>query len=520
MTRVAGSDAFWAADTQVPLLRESIGEVLRDRAAQSGARAALLWPADDDVETMSYAELLVAAEGVARSLLVTSRPGDRVAVWSSNSVEWVILEYACALAGLVLTPFNTAWTDYEIEHALALTEPCLVFAGSDGRGGRLVERAQRLAPPASVIDLATLPDLPPAAEKALPPISADAPFLIQFTSGTTGRAKGALLSHRAALNAVHLRSCAGGDVNDHDVWLNAIPLHHMGGSISLVLGALVATGGYVVMERFDPDRTVRLLGPTGATRTGGVPTMLLAVLDHPDLGKDDVHIRAVSLGGASVPSSLVRRIQRDLGAVVAVIFGQSECPIVTTTNDTDDPETIATSVGRPVAQSDVKIVDPDTRDLLAIDVVGEVCVRSPIVMEGYYAMPDATSEVIDGEGFLHTGDLGSMDANGIITIRGRAREMIIRGGENIYPIEVESALLQHPAVANAAVLGIPDDKYGEQVGAAVCLAPGSTATPAELEAFVGERIAHFKVPRTWRFVDTFPLTASGKIRKVELADLW
>ena len=509
-------ESFWPADDRIEMLRDPIGVVLRERAERLGPHTALMWPDGDGVGRMSYAELLTVSDRVARGLAATAAPGDRVAVWSCNSVEWVVLLYASALAGTILTPFNTAWTDLEVEHAVSLTEPRMIFAGSDTRGGDLLGRAHELGASAIVAPLGGLSALPDR-DHELPEVAADDGFLIQFTSGTTGRAKGALLSHRAALNSGYFRSC-NGRADEHDVWLNPVPLHHIGGTCHLVLGALSVGGGYVVMERFDVAEQIRLLGLTGATRIGGVPTMLLALLDHPDATDATRQVVGVGLGGASVPPSLVGRIGRELGAVASIGYGQSECPMVTNTDPADDALTIATTVGRPSPHTTVKITEMSSGATVALETVGEVCVQSPLVMDGYFAMPEATAEVIDADGFLHTGDLGSMDDRGIVTIRGRAREVIIRGGENIYPIEVEDALLQHPAVVSVAVVGVPDDRYGEVVGAAVQLVPGTDVTTEQLEDFAASRVAHFKVPRHWRIVDEMPLTASGKIRKVELTD--
>jgi fatty-acyl-CoA synthase len=321
----------------------------------------------------------------------------------------------------------------------------------------------------------------------------------------------------AALNSGYFCSC-NGRADERDVWLNPLPLHHVGGTCSVVLGALSVGGGYVVMQRFDVAEQIRLLPLTGATRIGGVPTMVLALLDHPDAAPATRQVLAVALGGASVPPSLVERVRRELDAIPSVGYGQSECPMVTNTDPADDAVVIATTVGRPSPHTTVKIADLDSGATVPLGTVGEVCVRSPLVMDGYYAMPDATAEVIDADDFLHTGDLGSMDERGIVTIHGRAREVIICGGENVYPIEVEDALLQHPAVASSAVVAVPDDRYGEVVGAAILLVPGTQVAVDELEAFVATRVAYFKVPRHWCFVDEMPLTASGKIRKVDLTD--
>ena len=245
--------------------------------------------------------------------------------------------------------------------------------------------------------------------------------------------------------------------------------------------------------------------------------MLLAVLDRADAARTR-NIVSVGLGGTNVAPSLVLRVQQELDAVASITFGQSECPIISFTDASDDVDTIVNTVGRPVPHTDVKIAQPDSGVAVPLGAVGEVCVRSPLVMDGYFAMPEATAATIDAEGFLHTGDLGSMDPHGVITIRGRAREVIIRGGENIYPIEVENVLSAHPGVAGVAVLGVPDAKYGELVGAAVQRFPDATVTAGELEAFAATKLAAFKVPRVWRFVEQFPLTASNKIRKIDLSE--
>lgn len=512
-----GPLAHWPVDDSIPLLDESIGDVLRRHTAARGAHTAIMWETAEGLQRMSYAQLLDRVENVARWLLESAAPGDRIALWSKNNLESVVLQHASAMAGTILTPFNTSWTDFEVQHALDLVHPKVWFVGQDTRGISLLERAAALAGDRRLVKIGDLLTLQGRATTPLPEVTADAPFLIQFTSGTTGRAKGAVLSHRAALNGGYLRPATDG-ANESDVWLNPVPLHHVGGSCSIVLGALSVGGAYTVMDRHDTEITVRLLQPTRATRIGGVPTMLMDLLNHPRIagGGYSHSIRVISVGGASVPPSLIQRLTRELGATPAIGYGQSECPIITSTSMHDDAETIATTVGRPVYQAEVKIVDPDSRETLKIGEIGEVCVRSKLIMSEYYGMPEATAETIDAEGFLHTGDLGSMDGTGIIRIHGRAREVIIRGGENIYPAEVEDALLRHPAVQLAAVIGVDDPKWGQQVAAVIQFRPDQSATQDELREFAAQRVAHFKLPRHWHFVTGMPMTASGKIRKVEL----
>ncbi|MFB4308304.1 class I adenylate-forming enzyme family protein [Actinomadura sp. GTD37] len=495
------------------LLEESIGDVLKRRARVDGDRRAVLWEAGGALRQLTYGQLEARANAVAHGLR-DLEPGDRVAVWGRNSVEWVLLEYACALRGLVLAPLNTAWTNGEAAAAIELAEPSVVFTGEDGRGVPLEERAGLLAGGAGVRPLAELSgraDAPPSAVS----VPSDAPFLMQFTSGTTGRAKGALLSHRAVLNSAHLRERR--DLATGGVCLNSVPYHHIGGSLYVVLGALTSGGAFVVVDRFDPDQTVRLVALAGVTHLGGVPIMIERVLDRPGLRAAARTVETVALGGADISPRLVRRILDEVGATVLTTYGQSECPIITCSTPSDDPETLATTAGRPVEATEVRIVDQATGEAVAPGETGEILVRSPMVMKGYFRRPEHTAEVLPGDGFLRTGDLGSMDAGGNVVIRGRSREVIIRGGENIYPAEVEAALSEHPEVAACAVVGVADPDWGELVGASVVLR-GDPVDPKEFETFLSERISHFKIPRVWRLVDELPMTAAGKYRRVQVKE--
>ncbi|MBL7520714.1 acyl--CoA ligase [Frankia sp. CNm7] len=515
--------AAGAARTGDPLPDRAVGEQLRAQAAARADRPALAWAAGDDPEaprSLTYRELLRAAEVAAAGIARRARPGARVAVWAANGPEWVIVEHACALAGTVLVPLNTAWTDDEVAHALALTSPSLLFVGFDNRGVDLRARAAGLAGPSrgcDVVDLATVATRPPPVSFAPPAVRPPAPVRLQFPSGATGRAQGAPRSHRAALSAGHLRALTV-HADERDVWLNPVPLHHVGGSVVMLLAALASGGCYVAMSRFHPATQVALMRATGATRTGGVPTMFYALLDTPGFDRALAAVRSVGLGGTSVPPSLVERLQAH-GATVSVAYAQSECPMITQSDPAGDALHVATTVGVTVPHTDLRIVDPDGH-VVGRGEVGEVCVRSPLTMIGYWDMPDATDQVLDVDGFLHTGDLGSLDDQGVLRIHGRAREVIIRGGENVYPIEVEDFLLRHPAVDAVAVLAAPSERWGEDVAAVVRLSAPGAATAGDLTAFAATGLAHFKVPRHWRFVETFPLTASGKIRKTELLSLF
>jgi len=258
----------------------------------------------------------------------------------------------------------------------------------------------------------------------------------------------------------------------------------------------------------------------GATRIGGVPTMILALTEQPGWAPETFGVRSIGSGGAQVPKPLIERMMREFAAPVIVTYAQSECPMISVTLPSDSAEAVSETVGKPAPHVEVKICGIQDGKTLAVGETGEVCVRSPLVMNGYYRMEEATAKTIDAEGFLHTGDLGWLGEDGYLRINGRAREVIIRGGENIYPAEIEDALLSHPNVLAAAAVPIADERWGQIVGAAIQPREGRTPSEAELQAHVASRVAYFKVPGRWLFVDAFPLTPSGKIRKVEVEEMF
>jgi len=507
-------------DTSIPLMAGTVGDALRRSANRFPERRALAWAEDTAIKSLSYRELLDEAERVAAWLLERAAPGDRIGIWSRNSVEWVLLEYGCALSGMVVASWNPGWTDHECRHAMELTSPSLLLVGSDIRGVSLIERAEAIVGAERTFPLDELRVLASQSTATrLPEVAPSDLFLIQFTSGTTGRAKGAALSHGAAVNGAWLRVALAG-ADETDVWLNPVPLNHMGGAISMVVGAVTTGACYIVMLRFDAAEYLRMMRECGATRIGGVPTMILSLLEQPEWQPGTFDIRSIGSGGAQVPRPLIERLMKEFDCPVIVTYAQSECPMISATLPTDEALDISETVGKPAPHVEVKICDIQDGKTLAVGETGEVCVRAPMVMDGYFRMEEATAETIDAEGFLHTGDLGSLDEKGYLRISGRAREVIIRGGENIYPAEVEDCLLEHPDILGAAVVPIPDDRWGQVVGAAVRLREGVSPSTQELESHAGERVAHFKVPRRWLFLESFPLTASGKIRKVEVEEMF
>jgi fatty-acyl-CoA synthase len=519
MTAMSASPAYHAADQSAPLLEGTVGEALLRTAERFPDRNAVAYADGEGVAAITYAELVAKARQVAWWLQQFGRQGDAVAIWSRNCVEWVILEFGCALAGRAIAGWNPAWTDPECEHAYRLTDPVVVLAGCDTRGVSLLDRARRIGGE-RVFSLDDLEALSAgAAPRPLPQLTASDVFLIQFTSGTTGRAKGAALSHGAALNGAWLRVHAMG-VDETDVLVNPSPMSHIGGAIHMLLGAMVTGACYVMMKRFEVGEYVRMMRLCGATQISGVPTMLLAILDHPEVTPGSVKLRSIASGGTLVPEPLIERLTREFGAPVFVCYAQSETPMVSTTMPSDSAALLATTVGRPAPHVELRIAAPDGGPTLPRGEVGEICVRGPMIMNGYHGMAKETAGATDAEGFLRTGDLGSLDEAGYLRIAGRCRDVIIRGGENIYPAEVEDALLEHPDVGLAAVVGVPDERWGQQVAAAVLPREGSHPDPAALEAHLAGRIAHFKVPRRWMFVDQMPLTPSGKIRKVDVESMF
>ncbi|WP_370617771.1 class I adenylate-forming enzyme family protein [Mumia sp. Pv 4-285] len=517
--RRVGPLSQWDADESPDLLEESIGEILLRRAAEQGERPAVHWLVDGQVRSLSYADLAAQATRAAHAIAGCVDKGERMAIWSRNELSWIVLEYAAALAGVILTPFNTAWSDGEVRHAIALTTPTLVFAGTDARGDDLSERVKPLAGGIDVVAMGELDEwVAGQPEHPLPEVSAEDPFLIQFTSGTTGRAKGAVLSQRSALNCAYQRNRAEVIVDD-DCYCNPVPYHHVGGSCSVILGGVSDGGAIVLLQRWIPEDVVRLLESGVATRVGGVPTMMIDLVARlKEGGGQQYGLASVSVGGAQVPEYLIEEVAQLFGAPVVNTYAQSESPMITTTSSTDEASIISTTVGRPAGGVSLRIVAPDSGEVVPVGEPGEIVVKSPYVMMGYWDMPEQTAAASTADGYLKTGDLASMDEFGNISFRGRARDVIIRGGENIYPAEVEEIVAQHPDVAGVVVVGAPDERYGERPVGVVVRRPGSSVTGEALSEYLAGELARFKIPTSWRFVDEFPMTASGKVRRFLLRE--
>jgi len=514
-----GPSAYWPTDESMDLRVTAVGDVLRDRAATVPDTTAVFWLEGDDLRSMTYARLLDASlECAARIMAVTRAAGDRVAVWTPNTVEWIILYYGCALTGRVLVPLNPMLSEGEFVHSVQHSGARIVLAAADFRDRDLLGRAQRRAPELGVRahDLRLWADLPRSSDP-LPEVSPADPLLIQYTSGTTGKPKGAVLSHSCAYNNAQLRARLM-KPGDAEVWCSPAGFHHVGGSVSRVLGALALSGAVVVVTEPKGSVVVDLLARTRVTHAGLIGKLALDFLDAVGAGRTFPALTSVALGGTTVTPDIVQRIIDAVGVAVVNGYGQSETPHITGTRSDDSPEDRLYTIGRPLPQREVCIMRPGTTEYADLDETGEICTRGPLIMDGYLEDPVATAATIDTEGWLHTGDLGSMDDRGFLTFRGRLREVVIRGGENIYPVEVESALALCDGVEEVAVVGVPDDRWGEQLMAVVRRRPGAALDAEALRAHAVDHLAPFKIPRYWRFTSDMPRTASGKIRKNVLVD--
>ncbi|WP_293386254.1 AMP-binding protein [Phenylobacterium sp.] len=504
------------------MLETTVGSVLRARAKAMPDAEALV---EADIAGVlrrrwTYGELAAEAERLARALLSRYRPGERIAVWAPNVPEWVLLEYAAGLAGLTLVTANPAYRPRELQHVLEQSGSVGLFIVKAHRGNPMAEIAAEVAAQIravrEVVDLED-PSALYAGEGAaipLPEVSPDDPVQIQYTSGTTGFPKGVVLHHRGITNNARLSMTRMG-LREGDAVLNVMPLFHTAGCGLLTLGAVQFGCRLIVARLFEPARALDIIEAERVEFVLGVPTMLVALLEARAAQPRDLScVRTMGSGGAMVPPELVRRVQTAFGCAFHVVYGQTETSCLLSVAAADDCET----VGQPLAQTEVSIRDPQTNAVQPIGAVGEILARGYGVMLGYNDDPEATSNAIDADGWLRTGDLGTLDAGGRLRITGRVKEMIIRGGENLFPAEIENVLLEHPDVAEAAVVGVPDARWGEIVVAFLRPATVGPLDRAALVAHCRERMSPQKTPAHWIEIPEWPLTGSGKVQKFVLRD--
>lgn len=493
--------------------RDTVSQALVRLANETPDRPAVLWATDRGAQELSWAELCHRARCGAATLLELNPERTRVAIAAMNSINWVVAMYACALAGMSVVPISAWGTDdearYQIEHA----DVGLILAAKTAGNRRVLDRLSALAPSLAtkprVHDIAELGTAQPAQRIAVSP---EDELLVQYTSGTTGRPKAASISHGAALNcgAVFMRA-VGCEADDR--FLNPLPLHHVGGSVTGVISTLAIGAAYVMVERFSPQAVLDTLRHTRPTIAGLVPTMMIDLLALPGVTPTDfASLRAVIGGAAAVDPGLIAEMERRLGLTVIGSYGQSEAPAMIAASLADSAAIRTQTLGRCLVGRDFRIRDRDGATA-PIGAAGELCVRGPLTMTGYVRSDGGLDPATDSDGWHATGDLCEMDADGVITFRGRTREVVIRGGLNVYPAEVEQAVSSHESVCEVAVFGSADLRLGERVIAAVIPVEDTTLDVAELDALVKRRLSSYKRPAEWVVVAEFPRTSTGKVRK-------
>lgn len=524
--------SYWPADRSLPLIEKTEGQVLYEAAQQAPDTWALVeklppgWPsltaAENTQRRWTYADLYRDAVACAHWLLQRFEAGQRICVWAPNVPEWVILQYGASLAGLVLVTANPALRAQELAYVVRKSRASALFHVDQFRGSDMTGMAHALAHPGLIVVsfsgwLAQVRTC--AATATLPPVNPRGPAQIQYTSGTTGDPKGALLHHLGLVtNASYVAVRAA---QAREVYICPMPLFHTAGSVMSVLGCVSTLSTLVLVAVFDPDLVLQAIDDERGTRIGAVPTMLLAMLEQRKVKNYDLSSLALAMsGGAPVPIALTERVHKELGCDLVTVYGQTELsPIVCQTSPEDSVQDKAHTAGKPLWNVEVRVADPDNA-VLPIGQEGEIQVRGYQTMLEYFEQPEATHNTLLKDGWLRTGDLGVMDERGYCRVTGRLKDMIIRGGENIYPAQVETVLMQHEAIADAAVFGIPDAHWGEQVAAAVRLHPDAVpCTADQLRQHCRQYIAPHKAPEHWFLCDAFPLTGSGKVQKFRLKDL-
>ncbi|MDO9514950.1 MAG: AMP-binding protein [Syntrophales bacterium] len=531
----------------------TMGGLLRETTSRFPENDALVCPEFGVRE--SYAEFLISCTRVARGFLAIGvKKGDHVSVWATNVPQWIHLQFGLGMIGAVLVTVNTNYKSHELEYILNQSDSTTLVhieGYRDTSFSRIVEEVIPEAEGAGVgnIRSVSLPSLrnviyirngkkndrtfcfedvvrlggavsdEELRDRELS-IDTDDVVNMQYTSGTTGFPKGVMLTHRNVINNAGMVGDVMGMTED-DRLLIQVPLFHCFGCVMSSLNCVYHGSTMVVLESFDPLKALEFIEKEKCTAINGVPTMFIAIMSHSEFKKFDLSsLRTGIMAGAPCPEEAMKNVMAGMHCPeITIAYGQTESSPVMTMTRRDDPVDLRVStVGRLLDGIEGTVVDPETGEVLPPDTQGEIVTKSPCVMKGYYKMPEATEAAIDKEGWLHTGDLGTVDKSGYFWITGRIKDMIIRGGENIYPREIEEFLHKHPKVKDVYVVGIPDEKYGEQILASVELEDGEEAAEGEFEKFCTGKIARHKIPKYWEFNAPIPLTASGKVQKFKLAE--
>lgn len=534
------------------LLEITIGDMLKKQAKKHPDNDGLISP-NRNIR-YSYKQLDEVTDVVARGLMgMGIEKGDKVSIWATNYPEWVITQFATAKMGAVLVTVNTNYKQFELEYLLKQSDTMTLIMMGGFKDSNYVDHIRGLCPELAEaepgkLDSKRLPflknvvfldeeqqsgmfrwnDIFQFAEKVsqqelearMQELDKDDVINMQYTSGTTGFPKGVMLTHYNLVN----NGMAIGDcmkLSHKDRLLIHVPLFHCFGCVLGVMASFTHATTMVLLESFNPVKAMTIIQEERCTAVHGVPTMFISMLDHPDFEMYDFStLRTGIMAGSPCPIEFMKRAISDMNmSEITITYGQTEASPAITMSRTDDPiEKRVESVGQRVPGVEAKIVDIETGKDLPPGETGEIVARGYNIMKGYYKMPEATAQAVDEDGWLHTGDLGTLDKDGYFNITGRLKDMIIRGGENIYPREIEEFIYTHPAVRDVQVIGVPDLRYGEEVLACVVLKDDEQVTEEEMIQFVKDGLSRFKAPRYIRFVDAFPMTASGKIQKYKMRE--
>jgi fatty-acyl-CoA synthase len=525
--------AIGATDT--PLLEETIGSAFDRAAALYADREALVVPFQN--VRLTYRQLAEQVDRLASGLIgLGLRKGDRLGMWSPNNAEWIYIQFAAAKVGVILVNINPAYQTEELCYALAQSGCRALVAATGFKSSDYAAMIAEVRPSLPDLQHVVFLDTPDwdalliagdgvtadeLADRSASLTNRD-PINIQYTSGTTGFPKGATLSHRNLLNNGYFLG-EGFRYTEEDRVCIPVPFYHCFGMVIGNLANLThGTTTVLPAPSFEPLATLQSLEAERCTSVLGVPTMFIAMLAHPEFHNFDLtSLRTGMMAGSPCPVEVMKQCVDEMHmSEVTIGYGMTETSPVSTQTSPDDPlDKRVGTVGRVHPHVQVKIIDPATGDTLGIDEPGELCTKGYSVMIGYWTEPQMTAEAIDTDGWMHSGDLGIMDTDGYVSIVGRIKDMIIRGGENIYPREVEEFLYTHPDIVDVQVIGVPDQKYGEELVAWVHLREGASMTRDDIVAFCSGRIAHFKVPRYVHVADEFPMTVTGKIQKYRMREI-
>ena len=515
-----------------PLLGETVGQNLERTIARVPVAEALV--SCHQGLRYTYTQFGEAVDRLAGGLLAAGLTrGDRVGVWGPNRAEWTLIQYATAKAGLILVNINPSYRLSELQYALGQSGCRWIVSTQELKGSDFVAMVDQVRPDLPQLERAVFFETPEWEEVASGEgftgdlralgdrLDFDDPINIQYTSGTTGFPKGATLTHHSILNNGYFIGGLLG-YTERDRVCIPVPLYHCFG---MVLGNLAATthGACIVYpaETFDPVATLQACAEERCTSLYGVPTMFIAELGHERFTEFDyAPLRTGIMAGSPCPVEVMKRVMSEMGIEeMSICFGMTETsPVTTQTARTETVENRCGTVGQVHPHVEVKIVDPTTGRTVERGKTGEFLARGYVVMRGYWNDPERTAETIDAGRWMHTGDLATMDEQGYVRIVGRIKDMVIRGGENLYPREIEEFLYTHPDIADVQVIGVPDERYGEELMACVVLRPGASLTEQQLKDFCKGQIAHFKIPRYVKFVDSFPMTVTGKVQKFKMRE--